>query len=144
MTTYLVDASVAAKWVLPPKDEPLAREATSLFIQSVEGGVRLAVPDLFWIEMTNILCKAAARGRISSIDAAGRVKWLRSLNIPSIPTKPLMAEALRIASTHNRSAYDAFYVALAASTGWNLITADERLVNTLGSRFPVRWLGSIH
>jgi predicted nucleic acid-binding protein len=42
----------------------------------------------------------------------------------------------------DRSFYDSLYVALALATKTELITADERLVNALGSRFPVRWLGS--
>ena len=55
-----------------------------------------------------------------------------------------MSDAFAISADYNRNAYDGFYVALAVSTGWNLVTADERLVNALGSRFPVRWLGAIY
>jgi predicted nucleic acid-binding protein len=54
----------------------------------------------------------------------------------------LLIQALRIAVTFERSFYDSLYVALAMSTKTELITADERLVNALGSRFPVRWLGA--
>jgi predicted nucleic acid-binding protein len=28
------------------------------------------------------------------------------------------------------------------AAGIDLLTADERLVNALGSRFPIRWLGA--
>ena len=52
-----------------------------------------------------------------------------------------MGQALQIAVVCDRSFYDSLYVALALSTGTELITADERLVSALGSRFPVRWLG---
>lgn len=31
--------------------------------------------------------------------------------------------------------------AKAVMSGWPLVTADERLVQALGRRFPVRWLG---
>ena len=48
---------------------------------------------------------------------------------------------LEIAVDFDRTFYDSTYVALAVATGTELITADERLVNALGSRFPVRWLG---
>jgi len=42
-----------------------------------------------------------------------------------------------------RSSGDLTIVALAEEAGCEMITADERLVNALGSRFPVRWLGGM-
>jgi predicted nucleic acid-binding protein len=53
-----------------------------------------------------------------------------------------MLPALQIATTYDRSFVDSLYVALSLQARAELITADERLVNALGSRFPVRWLGS--
>ena len=143
MTGYVVDASVAAKWVLPANDEPLVPEAEALLADFTSGAVLLAVPDLFWPEMTNILWKAVLKGRMAERDAVDRVSSLRSLDLQSLPTKPLISEAFAISAAFNRSAYDAFYVALAVESRTPLLTADERLVNALGSRFPVRWLGSM-
>jgi predicted nucleic acid-binding protein len=54
-----------------------------------------------------------------------------------------VGHAIRLALNTGRPAYDAFYVTLAVITGLNLLTADERLVNALGSRFPVIWLGRL-
>jgi predicted nucleic acid-binding protein len=48
-----------------------------------------------------------------------------------------------IALEHNRSVYDASYLALAATSGLPMITADERLVRAVGSRFPVQWIGAL-
>lgn len=45
MTTYVLDASVAAKWVLP--NEPLTVNADALLRGYTEGRVSLVVPDLF-------------------------------------------------------------------------------------------------
>jgi predicted nucleic acid-binding protein len=59
-----------------------------------------------------------------------------------VPSRAFLQEAFKIASGFNRTIYDSTYVAMAAATGRELITADERLVNALGSRFPVRWLGA--
>jgi predicted nucleic acid-binding protein len=60
LTACVLDASVAAKWLLPVSDEPLALEAIALFVQFSEGKLQLYVPDLFWSEMANVLWKAVA------------------------------------------------------------------------------------
>jgi len=39
--------------------------------------------------------------------------------------------------------YDSIYVALALETGGKLVTADEKLVNAVGARLPIIWLGAI-
>jgi predicted nucleic acid-binding protein len=72
------------------------------------------------------------------------VRSLRDLNITSMDSAPLLKEALPIALDFNRTVYDAIYVALAVRSRRSLITADERLVNALGARFPVLWLGRFY
>ena len=54
----------------------------------------------------------------------------------------LLPQACEIALHFERSVYDALYVALAVSRKLIFITADERLVNALGTFFPVKWLGA--
>jgi predicted nucleic acid-binding protein len=56
---------------------------------------------------------------------------------------PLLKDAFALAAAHERTVYDCVYVALALQYGCEFLTADERLVNALGSRFPVRWLGAL-
>jgi predicted nucleic acid-binding protein len=60
----------------------------------------------------------------------------------TVASRPLVQRAFSIGSAYNCSVYDCIYVALAEEFGCEMITADEKLVNALGSRFPVRWLGS--
>lgn len=143
MIAYVLDASVAAKWVLPPATEPLAVEATRLLDSFGTGEARLSVPDLFWPEIGNILWKCVRRGRISEQSALDGIDWLQALGISTSPTMPLMREAVKIALTFERSVYDSVYLALALASGRFLITADERLANALAVRLPVRWLGSV-
>jgi predicted nucleic acid-binding protein len=64
------------------------------------------------------------------------------LGIEIVPTSGLIERSLQITISCDRSFYDSLYVALALATRTDLVTADERLVNALGSRFPVRWLGA--
>jgi len=142
VTICVVDASVAAKWLLPAAGEGLLEQANRLAALHVRRELQLLVPDLIQAEIGNVLCKAVRRNRISQAEAENSLRQFTALSIQVVPTSDLLIQALRIAVTFERSFYDSLYVALAMSTKTELITADERLVNALGSRFPVRWLGA--
>jgi predicted nucleic acid-binding protein len=137
----VVDACVAAKWLLPAAGEGLLEQADHLIARHVKRELQLLAPDLIEAEIGNVLWKAARRKRISPADAENSLRRFTELGIESIPTSDLLGKALQIALAYDRSFYDALYVAVALATKTELITADERLVNALGSRFPVRWLG---
>ncbi len=141
MTTCVVDACVAAKWLLPAAGEGLLEQADHLIARHVKRELQLLAPDLIEAEIGNVLWKAARRKRISPAGAENSLRRFTELGIESIPTSDLLGKALQIAVAYDRSFYDALYVAVALATKTELITADERLVNALGSRFPVRWLG---
>jgi predicted nucleic acid-binding protein len=55
----------------------------------------------------------------------------------------LIERALALALASGRSVYDSMYIAAAVAKSVELVTADEKLVNATGSRFPVRWLGAL-
>jgi predicted nucleic acid-binding protein len=139
----VVDASVAAKWLLPEQGETLFREARHLLNDFGRGRVGLIVPDLFWPEIGNVLWKAAARGRITAKTALDAITWCREIGIPVYPSADVMHDALGIALAFKITAYDAVYISLAVLLNQPLITADERLVSEVGSRLPVRWLGGL-
>jgi predicted nucleic acid-binding protein len=140
---YVVDASVAGKWLLAGASEPLQQEAVSLLRQLVDGQLKLIVPDFFWIEVTSLLWKAIRTGRCTRSTAEMALSALRRHEIPTLPVLPLLDSAFDIAIVYGRSAYDSLYMALALETGGKLITADEKLVNTVGARLPIIWLGAI-
>jgi len=142
VTICVVDASVAAKWLLPAAGEGLLEQANRLAALHVRRELQLLAPDLIQAEIGNVLWKAVRRNRISQAEAENSLRQFTALSIQVVPTSDLLIQALRIAVTFERSFYDSLYVALAMSTKTELITADERLVNALGSRFPVRWLGA--
>ena len=143
MNLYVVDASVAGKWLLPGAAEPLQQEAVGLLRQLVDGQVNLIVPDFFWIEVTDLLCKAIRTGRCTRPTAEMALSALRRHEIPTLPVLPLLNSALDQAIVYGRSVYDSIYLALALETGARLITADEKLVNAVGARLPVLWLGAV-
>ena len=142
MTAYVLDASIAAKWVLPLRHEPLAAEAMRLLDRFIAGEIRFLVPDLFWPEIANVLWKSVRLGRTSGQSAREANKWIQALGIPTRPTAHLVGDALTLALDSDRTVYDSLYVALAIVAGRFFLTADEKLVNALGARLPVRWLRS--
>ena len=115
----------------------------NLLRQSVDGQVKLIVPDFFWIEVANLLCKAIRSVRCTRPTAAMAWSALRRHGIPALPALPLLDSALDKAIVYGRSVYDSVYVALALETGGKLVTADEKLVNLTGVRLPVIWLGAL-
>jgi predicted nucleic acid-binding protein len=83
-----------------------------------------------------------SHGRITGKHCDTAIPSLEELGLTTVSSRPLLRSAVAIALAFNRSVYDSTYVALAVESNVPLITADERLVNALSARFPVRWLGA--
>lgn len=143
MISYVLDASVGAKWISPAGAEPLAEQAETLLRQYVQGRLKLVVPDLFWSEIASFLWKAVRSNKISVGTAEDGLREMTACNLPTISSQKVLTEALYIAARFDRTPYDSIYVALAQAFQINLITADERLANALAAHFPVKWLGSL-
>ena len=142
MNLIVVDASVAAKWFLPAKGEPLTDDAARLLGRFAKGEIRLAVPDLFWAELANILWKTVRQGRLTKAAADKALRAFADRNFATVSTMTLLHLAFGIATTFDRTVYDSLYVALAVHSKGQLITADERLANALAAHLPVKWLGA--
>jgi predicted nucleic acid-binding protein len=143
VSTFVADASLAAKWVLPGKSEPLRAEALHWLRRYVNGEIRFIVPDLFWAELANLLWKSVRHGRFTGNTAQSALHSLQGLQIPTIPSLVLLELAFGIATAYERTVYDSLYVALAVHRKAQLITADEKLANALAAHLPVKWLGAI-
>ncbi len=85
MKSWVLDASVAAKWFLPPAQETLTNEAQRLLEDFAGGRVRLLAPDLFWSEFGNVLWKAVRLGRISRATAEEALTTLEAVKITTSP-----------------------------------------------------------
>jgi len=139
----VLDASVAAKWVLPSALEPHSGNALRILDDYTRKKLEIVVPDLFWAELGNLLWKAVRTGRLNIADAAAGLRKVTVNPFVTISTFSLLDSALAIANESGRSFYDCLYVALADSSSIDFVTADEKLVNALGPRYPVRWLALI-
>lgn len=143
MTSFVLDANVAAKWMLPAKGELLRPQAYRLLDAYGTGEVSLLVPEIFWAECGNIVWKAVRQQRFPRADAQAAILSMTRRNIPTVSSLKLLPDAVSIAFDCDRSVYDCLYVALAVQAKRPLITADERLANALAARFPVKWLGAL-
>ena len=143
MSTFVADASIAAKWLLPGESEPLREEALRWLRRYARGEIRVIVPDLFWAELANLLWKSVRHGRFTGSAAESALQSLQKLRIPTIPSLMLLELAFGIATAYQRTVYDSLYVALAVRSKAQLVTADEKLANALAAHLPVKWLGAI-
>lgn len=133
MTPVVVDASVAAKWLVR---ERLTDEA--LRLRGPE--YVLYCPDLLYPEVGNVLWKKVRAGEIEEVDGRELVSILREAPLRVEPSVALLPAAWEIAIGHDRSVYDGVYLALALALDASLVTADRRFRRAfegtgLGERF---------
>ena len=141
MTRFVLDASVAVKWVMPLAKEPLTDESLRLFRRYRDGEVDFLVPDVFWAELGNVLWKGVRQNRWTHGEAESVATDMQARDFVTFSSLTLLPEALRIAFAYDRSVYDCLYAALAVQAKTEMITADERLANALAAYLPVKWLG---
>lgn len=139
----MVDASVAFKWLIPNAAEEDVPAAKALLVDHMEGRVAIAVPALFYYEVANILLFGRSKPPIDEAAAALRDLYSIPLAV-AVPAPDIADAALRLASDHGLSYYDASYVALAETLDCPLITADQRLARRLRTDGRVRLLGAVH
>lgn len=138
----VVDASVGIKLFLV---EPGSEKADALFEQlAAPSPATLYVPDLFYIECTNILWKYSRNFGYPPDQARQDIVDLQALRLQTISTADLIGPALQLALTLNLTAYDACYAALAETLNVPLVTADVSMARKLAnSRIDVRQLADL-
>lgn len=121
MTALILDASVASAWVLDDEREPRADAALALLEE--RGGL---VPQLWHLEVRNVLLAAERRGRIAADLVNDRLAELAELPIQTA-AEPDLDQVLALARAHRLSVYDAVYLALARRHDAPLATLDAAL-----------------
>jgi predicted nucleic acid-binding protein len=133
LSHVVVDASVAAKWVL---NEPDSEAARRIF----ERGPLLA-PDLLWAELGSLPWRRQRVGEFSVADARLMLLDLRKLPVKSYAINPLLPLAFEIALAIDHSVYDCVYLALADPKAVVLLL----LIGACAMRSPlVRWPSRSH
>jgi predicted nucleic acid-binding protein len=130
---YILDASVALKWVLPEPDSAKALKLRADFRAAVH---ELSAPDTFPVEVAHALARAERRKVIPTSQADALLAVVLSTPPVLHPYLPFLKRALSIASQARIGVYDCLYLALAEHEKCQFVTADDRLVRNLQQRFP--------
>lgn len=135
----VVDASVAVSWFHPAGHSEEARRLLS-------SEYDLLAPGLVFAEVGNAFWRLARAGLISEREARAALAAFLAVPFEVTEGPQLARAALEIGLQTGRSVYDCTYLALAATAGVQMVTADRRLVNGLaGTEWArlVLWVGDI-
>jgi predicted nucleic acid-binding protein len=122
---FVVDASVAVKWLRP---EPRSPEARAL----VTPGTELLAPSLLPIEVANILWRLARLKQLRRTEAHRLLDLLtKAMPHPELSER-LLPRALVLSTTIDHPVYDRLF-ALAERENAVLVTDDQR-ISSLGSK----------
>ena len=122
----VVDASVAAKWLIAEADSEIAA-------MLLDGSFDLHAPRLLASEIGNMLWRQARKGSIDDYEAARLAAALLNMPVQWRDDERTCVEAVRIAVELGHPAYDCMYLALALLIGAKVVTADKRFVSAVAS-----------
>ena len=123
MTGYVVDASVAVKWLIA---EHLSEESATL----LDSDVTLLAPDLLFAEATSALAAKHRHGEMDAEQFADAVDLLRTAPVATpLSMRRLVTSSARLARDLGHPVYDCFYLALAIHENYPVVTADTRFYN---------------
>ncbi len=125
MSAFVLDCSIAAAWLFADEARP---ETDNLLDILAEHGA--LVPNLWQLEVANVLIQAERRGRITAAQISTRLELLANLPIiTDTETSPrAFREILTLARSQTLTTYDASYLELAIRRGIPLATQDKALV----------------
>jgi predicted nucleic acid-binding protein len=113
----VVDSSVAVKWYAAEPDSPLA---CTLF------GHPLVAPDLIRVEVANALSKKIRLGQLTLDQGASALGHL-TRSVTLFRAEPFAESALELSLSLAHPVYDCFFLAIAQSLDFALVTSDKRL-----------------
>jgi predicted nucleic acid-binding protein len=125
--SWVVDASVAVKWVIPEVLSDLADRVR-------DGAEDVLAPDLLLVDVANALWRKTTAREISAREADGAFDLVRRSGIDLRPAGPLLPRAMDLARRLGHPVYDCVYLALAEREEATLVTADQRLLRRLSAR----------
>lgn len=137
MSRFVLDASVAVKWLIPETHSDAA-------LRLLRGKHTCHVPDLIYGEVGNVLWKRARRGDITFPYAEQALALFMGLEFEVQPAASMTPLALKFALTTGCSVYGAYYMIMAMERGVPLVTADRKLLELMrasGLGEHITWVG---
>lgn len=131
---YILDSSVAFKWVVPELHSDKALRLRTGFQAAAH---EFLAPDIFPGELGHALTRAERQGRITIGEALRLWSDVMTTAPQLVASLPLTPRAIAISSQTRIGVFDCLYVALAERESCELVTADTRLLSTLQRHFPL-------
>jgi len=135
---YVLDCSVAIKWLVPEVDSDLAERWLE---REQAGEIAFLAPDVLVAELGHTVRKHVLRGGLTANDAHSGLAEFLSMRIDFSPSLALAPQALSLALGHVATFYDALYVALAQREGVPVLTADARMAGAFSGLGRILTLG---
>ena len=124
MTDFVLDCSVAMSWCFEDEADGYS-DRTLDFLTKGAGHV----PNLWLLEVANVLIGAERRGRLTEADSSRFIELLGSL--PIVIDDEISTQTISTILAHSRAygltSYDAAYLELAMRQGLPLATRDKSL-----------------
>jgi len=136
MSAFVLDCSIAAAWLF---DDEATTQTDDLLKQLRNGSA--FVPNLWHLELGNVLVQAERRKRITSTQISTRLELISRLPIETDTETDSRAfrEILALARSETLTTYDAAYLELAIRRGLPLATQDKTLIR-VANRIQIRTL----
>lgn len=127
--SIVLDASAAIAMV---RREESADRIRHLLVDRSRAGAKVIVPGVFWVEVVNVL---ARRHQYTGDAILEAIAVLDGLGLTTVDeSRPSLLLTIEVVVTHELTAYDAVYLALAESSDADLLTLDNQLAAAAGPR----------
>jgi predicted nucleic acid-binding protein len=124
VSDFVVDASVAVKWVVTETDSLVADELSA-------SNHRLFAPRLILTEVANALGRKAMAGLMSAAEACAYLRSLPHYFDDVLAVDELIEPALKNACALRHPIYDLIYLEAARRLDAQLVTADHRFITKI-------------
>ncbi len=130
---YVLDSSVAVKWVLPEVDSARALQLLDDYAQGIH---ELIAPDIFMPEVANALASAERQGRIKPGEAGQLLRDVIRNTPVIIPSTPYLPRAVEVSIADRQAVYDCLFLALAEHEPCEMVSADDLFIRKMRPKFP--------
>jgi predicted nucleic acid-binding protein len=132
----VLDASVALKWIFT--DEEGEDRAVRYRDRHISGEEVIAVPELFFYEIGNVLATKTSLGNETASEAFSLL-WNFDLEVFSLGWDEFLS-SLALSRRFQITLYDASYIELAKKLGCDFVTFDKKLFEKVRGLKRVKFL----